>query len=80
MSTRNITLSLPTDLVRRAKVYAAEHDTTINALVRKLLQENLSRESLAREAAERLLVLADLGPYFATDPGAIRREDLHERR
>jgi plasmid stability protein len=80
VATRNIIFSLPTDLVQQAKVYAAEHDTTINALVRELLQERLTREGRARAAADRLLALADRGPYFTTDPGSIRREELHERR
>lgn len=80
MNNRNITLSLPVDLIHKAKVYAAEHDTTINTFVRSLLEESLSRESRAREAADRLLALADRGPYFTADPGSIRREDLHERR
>jgi plasmid stability protein len=80
MERRNITFSLPIDLVRKAKVHAAEHDTTINALVRDLLQEALSDEGRTRAAAKRLLALADHGPYFAADPGAIRREELHERR
>jgi plasmid stability protein len=77
---RNITFSLPAGLIRQAKIYAAEHDTTMNALVRQLLQEALSRDSRARAAADRLLALADRGPYFTTDPGSIRREELHERR
>jgi plasmid stability protein len=68
------------DLVRQAKVYAAEHDTTINALVRELLQEALIRQGRTRAAADRLLGLADQGPYFTADPGSIPREELHERR
>jgi len=77
---RNITFSLPADLLRQAKVYAAEHDTTVNALVRELLLETLTREGRARAAADRLLALGDHGPYFTGDPGSIRREELHERR
>jgi plasmid stability protein len=80
VETRNITFSLPADLVRQAKVYAAEHDITVNALVRELLREALIREGRARAAADRLLALADRGPYFTADPGSIRREELHERR
>jgi plasmid stability protein len=80
VATRKITFSLPADLVRQAKVYAAEHDTTINALVRQLLQETLVRQGRAGVAADRLLALADRGPYFTTDPGSILREELHERR
>lgn len=37
MSTRNLTISLPDDLVRRAKVLAAERDTSVSAIVRDLL-------------------------------------------
>jgi hypothetical protein len=66
--------------VRKAKVYAAEHDTTINSLVSQLLEDALSRASRARVASQRLLALADRGPYFTTDPSSVRREELHERR
>ncbi|MGA2118425.1 MAG: CopG family transcriptional regulator [Bryobacteraceae bacterium] len=79
MLSRNITLNLSADLIRQAKIHAAEHDTTVNALVRELLQEALTRDGRARAAADRLLALADRGPYFTADPGSIRREELHER-
>jgi plasmid stability protein len=80
VETRNLTLNLPADLIRKAKIYAAEHDTTINSFVRELLDEALSRKSRARMAADRLLAIADRGPYFSTDPGSIEREELHDRR
>ena len=35
--------------------------------------------ALARAAADRLLRLADRGPYSTVDPGSIPREVLHER-
>lgn len=79
MEKRNITFSLPTDLVRRAKVHAAERDTTINALVRELLEDTLGRDDRAQSAAKRLLSLANRGPHFTVDPGSISREELHER-
>jgi hypothetical protein len=37
MKTRNITLALPADLVRRAKVVAATRDTSVSALVAEYL-------------------------------------------
>lgn len=77
---RNITFNLPADLIQQAKVYAAEHDTTINSLVRQQLQEVLTAHGRARAAAGRLLALAEQGPFFSTDPGSILREELHERR
>jgi plasmid stability protein len=78
--TRNVTFSLPVDLMRQAKIYAAEHDTTVNALVRELLRDKVTGEGRTRAAAERVLRLAERGPYSAVDPGSIRREELHERR
>lgn len=80
MATRNITFSLPAELVHQAKVYAAEHETTLNSLVKRLLQETVSRENQTRSAVGRLLAIAEGGPYFTMDPGSIRREELHERR
>jgi len=77
---RNLTLNLPTDLVRQAKVYAAEHDTTINSFIRQVLQEALAHDCRTRAAAKRLLTLAEEGPYFSVDPSSIEREELHERR
>ncbi len=80
MATRNITLSLPAELVKQAKVYAAQHDTSINAIVRELLEEKVSQEARVRAAVERFLEIAKRGPYFTADPGSIRREELYERR
>ena len=77
---RNITFNLPLDLIRKAKSHAAAHDTTMNALVKELLDGAISREDRARAAAKRVLTLAMRGPYSTVDPAAIRREDLYERR
>jgi hypothetical protein len=76
---RNITFSLPPELIRQAKIYAAEQDKTVNSLVRELLEEELARSSRARIAAERILNLAIQGPHSNVDPASIRREDLYER-
>ncbi len=79
MDTRNVTFHLPVDLLRQAKVYAAEHDTTVNAIVRELLQQKLAGEARAKAAALRFLELAERGPHSPVDPGSIRREELYER-
>ncbi len=80
MELRNITFNLPADLVRQAKIYAAEHDTTVNALVRELLEHKITAEARARAAAERVLQIADQGPYSPVDPRSIPRDHLHERK
>ena len=80
MKTRNLTLNLPVDLIKKAKVYAAEHDTSVNALVRDLLQEKVTGESRAQLAVCRLLEIASRGPFSDVDPSTIDRDELHERR
>jgi len=35
---KNITLSIPEDLIKQGREYAAKHGTTLNALIRKLLK------------------------------------------
>jgi plasmid stability protein len=71
---RNTTLSLPDDLVARAKAYAAAHGTTMTAIVREYLEAitadgadpitddpllAYSQGRLARNEAIRLLGLRD---------------------
>jgi plasmid stability protein len=80
MAARNITLSLPDDLIRKAKAHAAQRNTSVNALVRKLLEEALSDDRRTRAAADRLLAIAEHGPYFKRDPRSVHREEMHERR
>lgn len=80
MECRNITLSLPVDLIRQVKVYAAAHDTTINRLIRDMLTDSLARDRRTQEAAKSLLDLAKKGPYFTADLRKISRNEIHERR
>ena len=79
MQTRDITFSLPVDLILDAKVYAAQHDTTVDALVSELLREKVTAEvrERSRRAAERILEIAREGPLFTGDPRSIKREDLY---
>ncbi|HEX5226462.1 MAG TPA: hypothetical protein VFW44_02075 [Bryobacteraceae bacterium] len=79
MPTRNITFKLPSDLLTKAKVYAAQHDTTVNGMVRELLEEKLNFDEEARAAARRILAIADEGPYFTADLSSIDRDEYHRR-
>jgi plasmid stability protein len=79
VASRNITFNLPEDLIKRAKIHAAQHDTTVNAVVRRLLEEALSAEDRAYLAGKRFLEIAEDGPYSTVDPGTISREEIHER-
>jgi plasmid stability protein len=77
--TRNITFKLPSELLKKAKVYAAEHDTTVNGLVRELLEQKLSWDEKADAAARRILAIAKAGPYFSADLRSIPRDSIYER-
>lgn len=80
MPSRNITFKLPNDLLTKAKVYAAQHDTTVNSVVRQLLEEKLTSDENVRGAIARILAIADEGPYFTADLKSIDRDEYHSRR
>jgi hypothetical protein len=81
---KNITLSVDEKALKAARIYAAEHDTTVNALVREFLARfvRARAESSAEERAkarEELVRLAEqstgrLGPDWKWN-----REDLYDR-
>ncbi|HET7388466.1 MAG TPA: DUF6364 family protein [Nocardioidaceae bacterium] len=79
MVNRNLTITLPEDLVRRAKVAAAKRDTSISALVtehlRALADQDDDYDSVWRQ--ERQLMAEGL----AMSVGELTwsREELHER-
>jgi hypothetical protein len=79
LNTRNLTLHLSAELIRKAKVYAAERDTSINTLVKELLEQAVSSQDRMRAAGARILEMARRGPHSTVDPASIRREEIHER-
>ena len=79
VESRNITITLPAELVRAARIFAAERDTSLNALLREMLQDRLNKEGRMRAAVQRMLEIADRGPWSHVDPKSFRREELYER-
>ncbi len=80
METRNITLSLPEEMLREAKVVAARRGTSVSALLAGALCELVERESGYAAARERSLAalgeVRDLGTEGEIWWG---RDELHER-
>ena len=80
MESRNITLSLPEELLREAKVVAARRGTSVSALLAGALSELVERESGYATARERSLAVLggdrDLGTKGKIGWG---RDELHER-
>lgn len=80
MKTRNVTLSLPEDLVRRAKVVAAQRDTSISRLLTEALEAIVAREEGYAQAQRRHLAVLQRGLNLGTrGRAAWTREALHER-
>jgi hypothetical protein len=76
---KNITLAIEEDVLRGARRYAAEHDTTVNALVREYLTRLVNFEEKAAKARERL---GELSEQSEARMGSWKwnREDAYEGR
>lgn len=80
MKTRNITLSLPADLLRRVKVLAAQRDTSISRLLTEALADLVAREEGYVQAQQQHLALLQQGMNLGTYGRASwTREAVHER-
>jgi hypothetical protein len=78
MTTRNLTVSLDKDTIRKAKVIAAQHGMSVSRLVAEVIEQLTGEEEgyriAMREAVATLEQGFDLG-------GTIRpsRDELHDR-
>ncbi|MGV1015256.1 MAG: DUF6364 family protein [Methyloceanibacter sp.] len=55
---KNITLAIDEEVLRGVRRYAAEHDTTVNALVREYLTDLVRWEDRAAKAREELVKMS----------------------
>lgn len=80
MKTRNVTLSLPEEVLREVKVLAARRRTSVSALLAGVLEEMVERETGHELARSRSLARLTRGYDLGTG-GKVRwaREELHER-
>jgi len=80
METRNITLSLPEEVLREVKVLAARRGTSVSALLAAALTELVERESGYAAAREKSLATLDRGMSLgACGEIGWSRDELHER-
>lgn len=77
---RNLTLSLPYSVVRKAKEMAVREDRTLNSYVRTAIEEKIERTAGYAAARKRQQKRLAKGLTLGTRggrPGA--RDELHER-
>jgi len=76
---KNITVSLDDDTYRRARIVAAERDTSVSALVKHYLVELASGESESdRLKREERALRERITAFRAGD--RLSRDELHDRR
>ncbi len=78
MATRNITLALPEELVREAKVLAAQRDTSVSALVADALTQLVGSPRFDVAWAQEE-ILMDEGLDLRVGDITWSREDVHQR-
>jgi hypothetical protein len=75
---KNITVSVDDETYRRARIKAAEQDTSVSALVKRFLVELAAGESSAEQLRRQERALrARIGAFSAAD--RLSREDAHAR-
>jgi len=81
MERRNVTLSLPESLLKKAKTLAVMKDRSLSDLLRETLEEKVKEETGYQRAKERQTALMEKGLDLGTKgKSAVSREELHERR
>jgi len=80
VASRNVTLALPEELLRRLKILAAQQDTSISALLTEALSRLADREEGHPEARDAMIREMERGYDLGTQ-GQITwtRDSLHER-
>lgn len=80
MEKRNITLSLPRSLLKKAKMMTARREESLSQLVKEAIEEKLSRDTGYKKAKERHLRLLRRGFDLGTNGNfRLLREEVHER-
>lgn len=74
----NLTLKIPDDVLKRARLRALEEDTSVNEVVRRFLAEYGERHDRVREAVEDVLRRSRKSVY-ASGGRRWKREDLYDR-
>lgn len=75
----NLTLAIEDDLLRRARVRAAEQGTSVNAVVREYLEDYAGRERGRAAMGKFLEIAARSGAGSGERGRRWTREDLYDR-
>ncbi|HOV39673.1 MAG TPA: DUF6364 family protein [Spirochaetales bacterium] len=80
MERRNVTVSLPKTILKKAKALALKEDRSLSALIRESLEEKIRKDTGYREAMEAEIRRMEQGFHLGTEENLpCQREELHER-
>lgn len=74
---KNVTISLPAEVYRRARIKAAERDTSVSALVREFLMSVAEGSDFARRKQLQDEVLRSIGRFRGAN--RLERSRVHAR-
>ena len=79
MERQNVTLSLPKETLRKAKILAAKRQTSLSALLTETVEEIVAKSDRYEAAKQRQLSLMARGFDFGLDETITwTRDELHE--
>ena len=80
MQTQNVTLSLPKEILRQAKLVAVQRQVSLSRLLARLIEDMVRSEQRYERSRRRHMAILDRGYDLGTQ-GHVRasREELHER-
>jgi len=77
---RNVTLSLPKSLLKKAKVVAVRKDKSLSEFIKEALEEKIREDTGYKKAKDRQLRLLKMRLDFGTEGRiTISKEELHAR-
>lgn len=76
---QNVTVSLPQETIRKAKVLAAKRATSISGLLAEQIEMLVGEDEAYEQAKRRALALLDTGFHMGGKITA-SRESLHDRK
>jgi hypothetical protein len=79
-NTQNVTLAIPKDILRKAKILAVQKNTSLSGLLAQTLTDLVAHQEAYEQARQRNLRLLNNG-FDLNTQGQIswKREELHER-
>jgi predicted transcriptional regulator len=77
--TQNVTLAIPKNILRKAKILAVQKNTSLSRLLTQTLADLVNHQEAYEQARQRNLALLKQGFNLGTqEQTAWKREDLHE--